>query len=208
MKTIFWNVDTQIDFMYKAGKLSIPDAYEIKPNLRLLTEYAKRNDIHVVNTGDWHNKSSEEISKNPDYVNKFPRHCMIGNVGADFISETDPENPYVIDWRSHGFDEKKVLLTRNLVLYKDKFSIFEGNPYSDNVLRLLSPEKIVVYGVATDVCVKEAVFGLTERGYSTYLVYDAIKGVAQGPTSAALEDMAVSGAKFVSTNDVLEGRIK
>jgi nicotinamidase/pyrazinamidase len=208
MKTIFWNVDTQKDFMNQGWALPIPNADEIKPNLKLLTQYAKRNGIYVVNTGDWHNKKSEEISDTPDYVNIFPRHCMIQTPGAEFISETQPKNPYIIDWRDSGFNSKDILENRNLVLYKDRFSVFEGNKHTDKVLKVLAPERIIVYGVATDVCVKQVVFGLTERGYETYLVYDATKGVKPGTTSEALEDMAVAGARFVSTKEVLEGRLE
>jgi nicotinamidase/pyrazinamidase len=65
----------------------------------------------------------------------------------------------------------------------------------------------VVYGVATDYCVKAAVLGLQKRGLQTYVVQDAIKGVAPETTKQALEEMAAAGARFVTTEDVIEGRI-
>jgi nicotinamidase/pyrazinamidase len=210
MKTLFWNVDTQYDFIedkeYK-GTLAIPESILIRPNLKLLTSYAREKEIQLVNTADWHNEESKEISDNPDFVKTFPRHCMIGSYGARFIQETAPEDPYKLDWRRVRFDKRKITRTRNLVLYKDAFNVFEGSPYTEKVLKLIEPNKIVVYGVATDVCVKEAVFGLQERDYQCCLVYDAIKGVKPSTTSEAIEDMACSGAKLLSTKDVLEGRI-
>lgn len=207
MKTVFWNVDTQRDFMNTDGALPIPNADAIKPNLRVLTQYAERNGIYVVNTGDWHDEKSKEVSDAPDWVNTFPMHCKIGSYGAEFIPETLPENPYVIDWRDASFDERKVSQTRNLILYKDKFSIFEGNPHTQGVLELVKPKLIVVYGVATDVCVKQAVLGLQQRKYSCYVVTDAIKGITDERTNSALEEMARTGAKFTTTQEVLERRI-
>ncbi len=62
MKTIFWNVDTQVDFMNKDGKLYVQGAEEIKPNLKRLTDLAEKYKITVINTGDYHNKTSKEIS--------------------------------------------------------------------------------------------------------------------------------------------------
>ena len=57
MKIIFWNVDTQKDFMNKDGKLYVQGAEEIKSNLKRLTNLAKAYNITVVNTGDYHNKT-------------------------------------------------------------------------------------------------------------------------------------------------------
>ena len=62
MKTIFWNVDTQYDFMRAKGKLYVSEAEKIETNLAQLTSLAKTNGIKVVNTADWHNKHSKEIS--------------------------------------------------------------------------------------------------------------------------------------------------
>lgn len=208
MKRIFWNEDTQKDFMNPDGKLPIPEAELIKLNLRLLTAYAKRNGIYVVNTGDWHNKQSEEVSDTPDFKTTFPMHCEIETEGAEFVPETLPENPYTIDWRGPSFDAKNVSQTRNLVIYKNKFSIFEGTPYTQGILEILKPELVVVYGVATDVCVKQAVLGLQQRKYPCYVIADAIKGITKERAKSALEEMARAGAKFVTTLQVLEGRLK
>ena len=39
-RVIFWDVDTQYDFMKADGKLYVPDAEQLIPNLRKLTDYA------------------------------------------------------------------------------------------------------------------------------------------------------------------------
>jgi nicotinamidase-related amidase len=53
-KAVFWNTDTQYDFIDKDGKLSVENAESIKPNLKKLTDFARVNNIKVVNTMDWH----------------------------------------------------------------------------------------------------------------------------------------------------------
>jgi len=204
MKTIFWNVDTQYDFMrddeaYK-GRLAIPGAKAIEGNLEKLTAIAKQLGIKVINTADWHTIESEELSTNPDFTKTFPQHCMQDTKGAQFVPATNPENPYLIDWKQEQFDKEKVLQTRNIILYKDKFDIFTGTPHSDKVVELIRPEKVVVYGVATNVCVDCAVKGLLERKVQVYVPTDAIKELPNLPLP--YENWQRKGAILTRTDDI------
>jgi nicotinamidase/pyrazinamidase len=203
MKTIFWNVDTQYDFMKSDGKLYVKDAENIEKNLEKLTKFAEKNEIKVINTADWHNLDSGELSDSPDYMNSFPPHCMKGTSGAKYISETNPANPYKISWEQKDFDKEKVLKKRNIVLYKDKFDVFTGTPHAERVLEIIKPDRAIIYGVATNVCVDCAVRGLLERKIEVYVPLDAIKELPGLP----LPYESWKGAKFVTTKDVLEGRI-
>ena len=96
MKTIFWNVDTQYDFMRPDGRLYVKGAEQIEGNLVRLTELARRKGIKVVNTADWHRKDSLELSNNPDFANTFPPHCLQNTRGAEFIPATNPQDSYKI----------------------------------------------------------------------------------------------------------------
>ncbi len=204
MKTIFWNVDTQYDFMrndesYK-GKLPIPGARAIEGNLARLTQLAEDNGIVIVNSADWHNEDSEELSANPNFIQTFPQHCMRNAKGAEFVPATNPKTPYVIDWKQKQFDRAKVMQTRNIVLYKDKFDVFAGTPHSEEVVRLLQPERAVVYGVATNVCVDCAVKGLLERKVQVYVPIDAIKELPNLPLP--YENWQRNGAVLTTTDEV------
>ena len=185
MKTIFWNVDTQYDFMREdesfKGKLAIPGARAIEGNLAKLTRLAEEQGIVVVNTADWHDRESPELSENPDFVNTFPPHCLKNTKGAEFVPATNPKEPYKIDWNQKQFDKEKALKARNLILYKDKFDVFTGTPHAEAIVRLLNPKKAVVYGVATNVCVDCAVRGLLEREVEVYVPTDAVKELTNLP---------------------------
>ena len=175
---LFWNVDTQEDFMDQEGKLYVSGAEAIRPVLKEITALAKSNGIRVVNTCDYHLINAVEISENPDYITKFPPHCMAGSPGAEFISETDPETPLIIDWDS----ELKIIPEldnpvkfRNITLRKNAFDVFAGNRYTETILQILNPDQVFVYGVTTNICVDNAVMGLTAHGIQVYVVKDAIK---------------------------------
>ncbi len=217
-KILFWNVDTQYDFMRDdasfKGSLPVKNARAIEGNLEKLTNLAEQHNVKVVNTADWHYISDLEInSVNPDYKNTYPEHCMAETTGAKYVPATNPKNPYFVAMNdSKDLDENKILSYRNLVLHKDKFDVFAGNIHMDKVLELLNPEKVFVYGVATNVCVNFAVQGLLKRNYQVYVVSDAIKELPNEIAATPLEDVLVkwqnknewngNAAKLVTVNDV------
>lgn len=181
---LFWNVDTQIDFVYPRGKLYVEGAEELRPQLKELTRMAKEKSIRVVNTADYHFANSAELDSSPDFVNTFPEHCMANSRGADYIRETEPEDPVVFDWDKEYlitpelFDREKY---RNFVIRKDAFDVFAGNPLTDTILKHLNPETVVVYGVTTNVCVDAAVKGLVKKVKNVLVVEDAIKELPNIP---------------------------
>ncbi len=178
---IFWNVDTQIDFVEPEGKLYVPGAELLKPGWKEITAFAKQNNIKVVNTADYHYSNSTELSNQPDYISTFPEHCMANTVGADFIAETLPDSPLVFDWNKEYLSFEEVLSVRNIIIHKDAFDVFSGNKYTEDILKILLPKVVVVYGVTTNVCVAAAVAGLAKRVERVIVIEDAIKELANIP---------------------------
>lgn len=181
---LFWNVDTQIDFVYPRGKLYVQGAEDLRPQWKELTGLAKEKSIRVVNTADYHYPNSAELDSSPDFVNTFPEHCMAGTRGADYIRETDPEDSIIFDW------DKEYLITpelfnreehRNFIIRKDAFDVFDGNPMTETILKQLNPDTVVVYGVTTNVCVDAAVKGLVKKVNKVYVIKDAIKELPNIP---------------------------
>lgn len=181
LAVLFWNVDTQIDFVEPNGKLYVEGAELKKPIWKEITAFAKKRDIKVVNTCDSHNHESKEISDKPDFNVTFPPHCMENTEGAKYVSETTPEEPKVFRWDTSYNIDKKMLENRNIVITKDAFDAFIGSPHTNKIVSLLNPKKVFVYGVATNVCVDRAVIGLAERGYKVYVIEDAIKELKNIP---------------------------
>lgn len=178
---LFWNVDTQVDFVEPDGKLYAPGSELLKPTWKRITELAKLNRIKVVNTADFHHENSAELSDNPDFVNTFPEHCMANTKGAEYVAETEPEDPVIFDWDKEISDVEAKLAKRNIIIRKDAFDVFSGNPYTNEIIRSLAPETVVVYGVTTNVCVNDAVLGLVKKVPVVYVLEDAIKELPNIP---------------------------
>jgi nicotinamidase/pyrazinamidase len=177
-KILFWNVDTQKDFIEPCGKLYVPGAELIKEKLKLITKLAKKKNIRVINTADYHFINSPELDKHPDMINTFPEHCMAGSNGAEFINETNPDDPTIFDWDKNYILPDDLLDStkhRNIVLRKDAFDVFKGSPHTKEILDILSPETVIIYGVTTNICVDYAVIGLAKRIKEVYVINDAVK---------------------------------
>ena len=200
---LFWNVDTQLDFMGREGKLYVPGAEAIEPSLERLTAIAAKYGIAVVNTADAHDERTREISANPDYINTFPPHCIRGTPGAEYVPGTKPEDAYIADCQSQSIDEIAAREHRNIVLTKDAFDVFAaegGSPHADKILEILKPGRAIVYGVAANVCVDFAVKGLLERGIDVCVVEDAIKGLPGIPDPT--REWEAKGARMIKSATV------
>ena len=218
-RTIFWNVDTQYDFMRADGALYVPNAESIEKNLEKLTQYANKNDLLIVSTGDWHTSSSKEFSATPDYRTTFPPHCLAGCAGAEFVPATRPADAFRVDWRDtlheeiirgiadgiYWIEDKPVSSCREIVLYKDDFDVFKGNPHTEKILEIIKPDRAIVYGVATNVCVDYAVMGLLERGIAVTVVKDAIKELPGLPLEETIKKWEKKGAVFATTEQIVGG---
>lgn len=208
LEELLWNVDTQKDFMDSDGKLSVKDAQEIRANLSRITQYKRGNEVTSVNTADWHNEYSKELSKEPDFETTFPEHCMANTPGAEYIPETQPDSPYIIDWDSKTLDEKALAAHKgDIVIRKDEFDVFTGNPHTFRVLDILNPKRVIVYGVATNVCVDQAVMGLAGReGIKVYVVEDAIRGLPNMPIEPVINKWLDKGVKLITTDQLVSGQ--
>jgi nicotinamidase/pyrazinamidase len=207
---IFWDVDTQYDFMMRDGKLYVPNAEEIIPNLKKLYDYARKNEIQIMGSADYHTPNDEEISDNPDYLNTFPQHCLQGTAGWEKIGATKPLNPLWIDSKKYKGKELEAMVknhTGEIIFRKQKFDVF-SNQNVDSVLEIINPKEVVVFGVALDVCVAYAIEGfLRRKKYKIYLVGDAVKSIYEERGRQLIEKWKSEGVEIVKTDDIVEKNI-
>ena len=76
----------------------------------------------------------------------------------------------------------------------------------DTVLEAVRPDRIVVYGVALDVCDRYAVDGLLDRRrYRVALVQDATRAIDPGEGERLVQDWAARGVCLVTTDQIIGG---
>lgn len=207
---IFWDVDTQHDFMDPDGKLYVKGAELIKPKLEQLTKYAHAAGIRIVASSDDHQLEHAEISATPDFKETFPPHCMRGTKGAEKIPETALESPLVIEPEAiphEALVRKLYSHEADVLLRKHRFDVF-SNPNAVTVIEAWDPTEIVVYGVTLDYCVRYAIDGMIDIGIPTiHLVLDATKPIVPSAVDALVAGWKAQDVRVVTTDDVVCGRI-
>jgi nicotinamidase/pyrazinamidase len=196
---IFFEVDTQRDFMDSTGALYVPDAEAIRPNVgRLLREAGDRK-VTTVSSRCAHEPGDPEFEL-------FPPHCIDGSPGAERIFADLPALPRrEIEVDATANQQAQIRPATHYVVKKKVFDLF-SNPWLEGLRRrgAFKGESCVVFGVATDYCVRACALGLAEAGAHVLLVEDAIRGVAGETTARTIDEMRAAGVEFTSTDEVLK----
>lgn len=189
MKTVFFDVDTQLDFLYPAGALYVPGAETIVKSLAELTNFAAANGIQVVSTMDAHTEDDAEFKS-------WKPHCVAGTAGQQKATATLLSQRAVLGSKGEAKDTAQIIVEKQTI---DCFS----NPNLRPLLKHLKADRFVVYGVATEVCVQCAAFGLLKTGARVEVVSDAIKGLSEPAEGEMLERFRALGGLTVKRSDVL-----
>ena len=199
--TILWEVDVQADFMLPGGKLYVPGAEKLLPNIRKLTDAARRGELFLVSHGDFHPANDPEFKH-------FAPHCLKGSSGADLLPEALTDNYVRIE---NGPDAKlpeDLFKYQQIILEKQTLDIFETRHADALVERLGNAAEFVVFGVVTEYCVSCAVKGLLKRGRRVAVVRDAIATLAAEVGEKTLAEFRGLGARVVTTDEVLAQMVK
>jgi nicotinamidase/pyrazinamidase len=195
-KVVFWEVDTQADFMLPGGKLYVSGAERLLPNIRRLTDAARQGRVLLISHGCYHAKDDPEFKT-------FPPHCIKGTAGSAVVPEALTETVVTVA------NEPSVALPRDLAHYqqihleKQTLDIFETRHAGELVRQFGIDVEFVVFGVVTEYCVRFAAKGLLERGRRVAVVKDAIETLKAEDGERTLAELQALGARFVTTDQAL-----
>ena len=193
MKTIFFDVDTQIDFVYPAGALYVPGAEQIVDNVARLNRFSASQGFPLISDTDAHSENDPEF-------HDWPAHCVTGTVGQTKPQATLLDRRVVVS--SKAPLDAWPAGAQQILLEKQSLDAF-SNPRLPGFLELLGAERFVVYGVVTEICVKRAAWGLIRTGKRVELVTDAIRHLNEADARAMIAEFEAAGGKLVTTGGIL-----
>ena len=193
---IFWEVDVQADFMLPGGKLYVPGAEKLLPNIRKLTDAARRGEVFLVSHGCFHTANDPEFKQ-------FPPHCLKGTAGAEFAPEALAENFVRVKNDVTAKLPENLFKYQQIILEKETLDIFASRHADELVERLGNAAEFVVFGVVTEYCVSLAVKGLLKRKRRVAVVQDAIETLAPEVGNKTLAELQSLGARLVTTDEIL-----
>ena len=191
MKPVFFDVDTQIDFLYPAGALYVPGAETIVDRIAALNRYAASHGIPVVSTADAHTENDPEFRD-------WPPHCVAGTAGQQKPAATLLEKRFVMPNVPCELALEGVV---QVILEKQALDCFT-NVNLPSLLERLAADQYVVYGVVTEICVKCAAFGLLKTGRRVALVTDAVRSLNEGESAKMLSEFTAAGGTLTTVKAV------
>ncbi len=194
-------VDMQGDFTtYKNGSLAVDGTNQaFVAKVEKATVLLKEKGYPIFGTQDWH--PAEHVSFYSNHTGKKPFETI------------QLEGRTQVLWPPHcvqGTQNARVLVDNNLFVAivkkgKDKrydsYSGFQDDGGAitemNQILKRNGIKELIVYGIATDYCVKATAIDAIEAGYKVTVVEGLSKGVAPDTTAKALEEMKAKGITLV-----------
>ena len=205
-KRVFWDVDTQVDFIHPHGKLYVNGAETIVPKLAVLTDFAHLSGIRIVGSSDNHELTDDELSESPDFAATFPPHCLRGTPGQARIPATTLHDVFIVEPEDEIADVVARIDSHpgDILFHKHYFDVFT-NPNVAPVVNALGVGEVVLYGVALDVCNRYAVEGLLQRfpNVAVTVVTDAVRAIDEGARDNLLKAWQHRGVAMAETADIV-----
>jgi len=193
---IFWEVDVQRDFMLPGGKLYVPGAEKLLPNIRRLTDPARLGKVFLVSHGCFHTPNDPEFKT-------FPPHCVKGTPGAELVPEALTAKVARVPNDASATLPEDLSQYQQILLEKQTLNIFESTHADELVRRLGNDAEFVVFGVVTEFCVSFAAKGLLERGRRVAVVQDAIETLKRDDGECTITELKRLGARLTTTDEAL-----
>jgi nicotinamidase/pyrazinamidase len=192
MKSVFFDVDTQIDFMFPAGALYVPGAEQLIPTIARLNAFAGSTGSQLVSTMDAHTEDDEEF-------HRWPAHCVVGTVGQLKPAATILDKPLVVppyEWAGRIDHVRQIIIEKR---HNDCFT----NPNLAGMLDAFEAERYVVYGVVTEICVQYAALGLLDRGRRVEIVRDAVRELSEAAARSMFAEFTARGGAITTSEQVV-----
>ncbi len=178
-------VDMQNDFGHPHGSLFVSGGDSIVGAINDEIERTAAGGGTIVLTQDWHPASTPHFI---DDGGVWPTHCVAGSWGAELMDGLDPNRraSAIIRKGTNGEDGYSAFAMREPGGDTDIPTGLAG------LLRERGIERVVVCGLATDVCVAATAASASDAGFDTTVLWDATRPVHPDAetTARVLDELA------------------
>ena len=177
-------VDVQNDFC-EGGSLAVAGGAEVAAGITVALASPNQRWDHVVATKDFHIDPGAHFSDHPDFVDSWPRHCVVGTPGTDLHPEL-------------ATDRIQAVFTKGE--HEAAYSGFQGHNGETGLadwLRGRGVTELDVVGIATDHCVRATALDAVAAGFATTVLLDLTAGVAQSTVDTALAQLRAAGVELI-----------
>jgi len=181
-------VDVQNDFTHPDGNLYVEGAEEIVPLVNQHIVEAREAGALVVHTQDWHPPSTPHFESDGGV---WPEHCVQGTWGAELHADLHTGADVILRKGTGGEDGYSAFSIRHPETSEERSLGLHA------LLEARGIRKVVVVGLAADVCVKETALDAASMGLETVVLSELTRPVDPDSADAAYAEMAAAGVEIV-----------
>ncbi|MBA4393896.1 MAG: bifunctional nicotinamidase/pyrazinamidase [Desulfobacca sp.] len=190
-------VDIQGDFtQLMSGSLAVPGtSLDFLHKINKAIDQLKRLGIPVWASQDWHpadhvsfvtnhpgKKVFDTISLSGKEQTLWPSHCVQGTTGADLLIEPEAFQGVIQKGRDSRYDS---------------YSCFQDDGGQETelhgILKSHGIKELIVFGIATDYCVRWTALDGLKRGYDILFIKSLCRGVDPETSAQALKEIQTMG---------------
>ena len=175
-------VDVQNDFC-EGGSLAVGGGAEVAREVS--ARLAAGGYEHAIATRDHHIDPGDHFADDPDFVDSWPRHCVVGSAGVELHPDLDTSRVEAM------FDKGEYAAA-----YSGFEAVSNGKPLAE-WLADRAVDTVEVVGIATDHCVRATALDATRLGFTTRVRLDLTAGVAAETVDRALTELREAGVELV-----------
>lgn len=183
-------VDVQNDFADPEGSLYVAGGDEIIPVVNEEIAAARAGGATIVTTQDWHPPATPHFTTDGG---TWPVHCVRATWGAELHPAVDVEADLVVRKGTGGEDGYSAFTVLDPQSGRSRPTGLAG------YLRERDVRRVVVVGLAADVCVKATALDALAEGFDATVRWDATRAVEVSPGDGerALAELRDAGVAIV-----------
>ncbi len=174
-------VDVQNDFC-EGGSLAVAGGAQVAVDVAALVGSGAYTT--VVATRDHHIDPGAHFSETPDFVDSWPRHCVVGTPGAELHEPLRDDHFAAVFLKGE---------------YEAAYSGFEGRDSGGTLLadwlRDAGVTHVDVVGIATDHCVRATALDATREGFAVRVIEGLTAAVTPENLDRVRQELVDAGAE-------------
>jgi len=179
-------IDVQKDFC-PGGSLPVADGHLILPDANAWLAQARQQNIPVYASRDWHPQGHISfVEEGGDW----PPHCIQDSDGARFHPQL-------------RLPPDTVVVTKGVRFDQDQTSVFDQTGLAQH-LKEQGIRRLVVGGLALDVCVLDSIMDAVAEGFAVVLITTATRPVVAGRVPDVLDRMQSAGVVLTDRDALAE----
>lgn len=174
-------IDMQRDFIDDGAPIECPGGRDIIPNIQTLLHAARAKGLPVIYTKETHRAAKVDFGL--ELMGNEPEHCIEGTPGVEIVSDL-------------------AMQPGDFLIIKRRYSAFFATDL-EILLRGLRSNRLVLSGVATDVCVQATAMDAYQHDYQVIVPTECVAGTSVTRHEAAIANIGHLLGKICPLNEVL-----